>query len=243
MRMREYPWIARDPNWGHIAQYRVVRLAVLLSRAWVEKLGYPASFLQRKGITPELESSQAALRHVESEGGESFPFALLGSKTPDEFLAELTNAARVQQGLVVDQILKKDPQSFPKLAQIARDAGAQAAQAAKARQSGHGSELPRVRAAFLALCHEAFSCGAGVGIQGVLPERVTDSKISWVDLACPHQDSLLEIGPVMDVLCDLQAAWREGFCQGWDQRLRFSRTPRAGDCCRFSMAHGEGASS
>jgi hypothetical protein len=231
--MREYPWISRQETWNHVFRYRLIVGRVWLSRAWLEGLSLPLSYLQRKGLSPELEMGQSFLRHAESVNEletVEFPGALLGARSPDEFLTEFSKAARIQQGLVLDQILKKESSALPRLKSISFQAGATA---------GGSFKAISVRGAFLVLNQNAYF-SVRPGMAGLLPERITDHRVSWVDLDCPHQDPLVELGPVASSLCDLYVEWRAGFCsalnsgsQGSGLGFRFSRLPQGR--CRYLL--------
>jgi len=220
--MREYPWVSRHQTWGHVVRYRLIVGRVGLSRAWLEGMSLPLTYLQRKGLSPELEMGQSFLRYAETvtdfERAE-FPERLLGSRSPDEFLEEFSKAARIQQGLVLDQILKKDTGALRELKAISHREGA---------RIGAVVQAGSVRGAFLALNQNSFFAIRN-GMAGVLPERITDHQVSWVDLDCPHQETLMEIGPVASSLCDLYVEWRAGFCSALKQAsdgFRFTRLPQ-----------------
>ena len=68
-------------------------------------------------------------------------------------------------------------------------------------------------------------------------ERQCDGRIDWMDAECPHLDPLLEVGPVADVLCDLNAAWQAGFVEGLSAGLELSRISRKN--CRFRLELSE----
>jgi hypothetical protein len=240
--MREYPWLARQPHWEHQVRFGVVRRLAALAPAWLAALELPASLLNRKGVSPELESSQDALKRLDSVPG-PLPAELLGARTPDEFLDLLGRAARVRNGLVLDQILKKDSSSWDRLKGVSFELGRQSGYAASAElgvAGGPGQVAPQdpsVRTAFLALGQRSFSGLFSPGDSGMLLERLTDREASWVDLDCPHRDPIPEVGAVADRLCDLLCEWRSGFCAGWDARLKLARLPdeaRNGRC-RFTL--------
>lgn len=220
--MREYPWTSRQQTWSHVVRYRLIVGRVGLSRAWLEGLSLPLNYLQRKGLSPELEIGQNFLRHAESVTDlehADFPEWLLGARSPDEFLDQFSKAARIQQGLVLDQILKKDSVALRELKAISHREGA---------RIGASVQAASVRGAFLALNQNSFFAIRN-GMVGVLPERITDYQVSWMDLDCPHQDTLMEIGPVAASLCDLFVEWRAGFCSALrpgSQGFRFTRLPQ-----------------
>ena len=240
--MREYPWIARAPGWEHLRRYRLLAASHGLVSRWVEVTNSPDSVLHRRGLTPEHEVAQPILRHLEGQVSISeleFPDSLLGSQTPDEFLDLLSAAVRVQQALVLEQILRRHGDStadvFRKLLDVTFEQGF-----SRGQNDSRGSSSG-LRAIHAAMIQSALSSPQTHSPSGVLLERMTDIRIDWLELECPHQDAIIEVGQVADQLCELQSCWRSGYAAGWGQGVRYTKLPsepRLGRC-RFSIeAHG-----
>ncbi len=236
--MREYPWISREPGWGHLRRYRLLATSLSLVNRWLEVTNSPQSFLLRKGVTPGLESVQPLLRSLESHSSMEeleFPDALLGPQTPDEFLDKLSSAVRVQQALVLDQILRRHGDSaadaLRKLADVTFEQGR-----SRGEHDSRGA-ASGLRSIHAALVQSALSSQFTHSPSGVLLERVTDTKIDWLELECPHQDDILEVGQVADPLCELHSSWRAGYAEGWNQSVSYARLPREPRLgrCRFSL--------
>lgn len=236
--MREYPWIARQSGWVHQRRYRLLAVGAALAPCWIEASNAPQSFLLRKGVTPGYDAAHPMLRVLESQasiGDPEFPDSLLGSQTPDEFLDLLSSAVRIQQALVLDQILRRasgdEGALLKKLLEVTLEQGRIHGQH-ESRGAGAG-----VRSIHSALAQSALSSPQSHSPSGVLLERVTDDRIDWLELECPHQDDLLEVGHVADPLCELQSAWRAGFIAGWDSSVQYGKLPREPRLgrCRFSI--------
>lgn len=236
--MREYPWISREPGWDHLRRYRLIATSLGLVARWVEVTNSPPSFLLRKGLTPGYDSAQPLLRHLEGQasvGELEFPDSLLGAQTPDEFLDLLSKAVRVQQALVLDQILRRQGEAGSEVLRKLMDATfEQGKSRGQHDRRGSGSG---VRSIHSALVQSAMCAHQTQSPSGVLLERVTDRRIDWLELECPHQDDLVEVGQVADQLCELHSAWRAGYAAGWDQSVQYARLTREARLgrCRFSI--------
>lgn len=236
--MREYPWISREAGWDHLRRYRLLAVSLGLVVRWVEVSNSPPSFLLRKGLTPGYDAAQPLLRHLEGQISMSeleFPDAHLGAQTPDEFLELLSRAVRIQQSLVLDQILRRHGDSDSGILRKLLDATFEHGQA-RGQHDSRGSNSG-VRSIHAALAQSALCAQQSHSPSGILLERVTDRRIDWLELECPHQDELLEVGQVADQLCELHSSWRAGYAAGWDQSVHYARLPREPRLgrCRFSI--------
>ncbi|MFN7685087.1 MAG: hypothetical protein ACK5QT_06710 [Oligoflexia bacterium] len=218
--MREYPWLERPHHWGQVARYRVIRDSALLTRAWCEAVSAPLSTLQRKGVWPEFEKALVLL-HAVDWSSQEFPSHLLGAMKPDEFLNLVSAGVRIQQGLVLDQILKKQESH---LLGILERATFEFGRRTEARIE---KSVLSARSVFWALSQ--------AGGEAVV-ERATDGCVRFLDLGCPHRDPHLEVKAVADRLCDLQMFWRRGFCAALAPELQLVRLePDGRGHCRFDL--------
>lgn len=242
--MREYPWDSRRLTWQHLRRFGLIHAQWKLTRTWVEELGQPQSLLNRKGVTPGLDEVGEILRYWEQAApGPVCREDLLGALSPEECLERLGAAVRVQQSLVLDQLLRKVPDSRQRLPEISSAAGHRAGKSqvspdsVAAPFSAHRT-LSGLRDAHASVAQGPFSCMRSQNPSGVIVERVTASSLEWIELECPHRDPLFEVGPVADVLCDLHSAWRAGYFRGLDpawKTARLAPDPVA-SYCRFSVS-------
>lgn len=238
--MREYPWCSRQLTWQHLRRFGLIHDQWRLTRIWVEATGQPQTLLGRKGVTPGLDEVGEILRwweQVPQPSERPDPIChdeLLGALSPEECLERLGAAVRIQQSLVLEQILRKVADSRQRLLVASEEAGRGAASAA----GGVGSSCPAdLRDAHASVVQGPFSCILSQDPAGVVVERVTDSSLDWIELECPHRDRLFEVGPVAEVLCDLHAAWRSGYFKGLDPAWSARRLPPdpVTANCRFTV--------
>jgi len=217
--MREYPWLQRELSWEDQRRFELLHARWELTCLWVEDLKLPPVTLHRKGVTVGLEAVQPILKHWEAmrarpQKTECIPVCindeLLGSLLPAEALEKLALAVRVQQALVLDQILRKNSELRLQLARLSHEAG-KLYRKNRFRAVSSDWGLGELHAA---LVQGPFSCTQSMHPEGVLVERATVDRIEWLELECPHRDSLLEVGPVADSLCQIHNSWREGFIEG-----------------------------